>query len=114
MRQHGDIDQALQTLEDVALRCWWSNPDRSTRQRMTAVAEAVLAALTRELRAQIEQIIAALPHNQREVITLRDIEGWSAEEACTLLNLSEANQRVLLHRARAKVRTALDQYINRV
>jgi ATP/maltotriose-dependent transcriptional regulator MalT len=41
MRQDGDIDQALLTLENVALRCWWSNPDRRTRQRMTAVAEAV-------------------------------------------------------------------------
>ena len=41
MRQDGDIDQALLTLEHVALRCWWSNPDRRTRQRMTAVAEAV-------------------------------------------------------------------------
>jgi hypothetical protein len=44
MRQDGDIDQALLTLENVALRCWWSNPDRRTRQRMTAVAEAVPAA----------------------------------------------------------------------
>jgi len=69
-------------------------------------------ALTGELRTQIEQVVAALPPNQREVITLRDIEGWSAEEACTLLSLSEANQRVLLHRARAKVRTAIDQYLN--
>ncbi len=41
MRQHGEIDQALQTLEEVALRCWWSNPDERTRRRMTAVAEAV-------------------------------------------------------------------------
>jgi len=41
MRQHGDIDQALQTLEEVALRCWWSNPDQPTRRRMTAVAGAV-------------------------------------------------------------------------
>ena len=69
-------------------------------------------ALTHELRAQIEQVIAMLPPNQREVITLRDVEGWSAEEACTLLNLSEANQRVLLHRARAKVRAAIEQYMN--
>ena len=69
-------------------------------------------ALTRELRAQIEQAISALPPNQREVITLRDIEGWSAEETRMLLSLSEANQRVLLHRARAKVRTAIDQYVN--
>jgi RNA polymerase sigma-70 factor (ECF subfamily) len=69
-------------------------------------------ALTHELRAQIEQVIAILPPNQREVITLRDIEGWSAEQACTLLSLSEANQRVLLHRARAKVRAAIEQYMN--
>jgi len=41
MRQHGDIDEALLTLENVALRCYWSNPDRRTRQRMSAVAEAV-------------------------------------------------------------------------
>ncbi len=41
MRQDGDIDQALHTLDDVAIRCWWSNPDRRTRQRMTAVAEAM-------------------------------------------------------------------------
>ena len=41
MRQDGDIDGALHTLENVALRCWWSNPDRRIRQRMTAVAEAV-------------------------------------------------------------------------
>jgi DNA-binding NarL/FixJ family response regulator len=41
MRQHGDIDEALLTLENMALRCFWSNPDRRTRQRMTAVAEAM-------------------------------------------------------------------------
>jgi len=41
MRQHGDNDQALHTLDAVAIRCWWSNPDRRTRQRMTAVAEAM-------------------------------------------------------------------------
>jgi DNA-binding CsgD family transcriptional regulator len=41
MRQHGDNDRALDTLEEVALRCWWSNPDERTRQRMTAVAEAI-------------------------------------------------------------------------
>jgi RNA polymerase sigma-70 factor (ECF subfamily) len=90
----------------------WANGWVSYPQNWEGMPEE--RALTRELRAQIEQIIAALPHNQREVITLRDIEGWSAEEACTLLSLSEANQRVLLHRARAKVRTALDQYMNRV
>jgi RNA polymerase sigma-70 factor, ECF subfamily len=69
-------------------------------------------ALTSELRARIDAAIGKLPPNQNEVITLRDVEGWSAEEVCALLELSEANQRVLLHRARAKVRAAIEQYTN--
>jgi RNA polymerase sigma-70 factor (ECF subfamily) len=55
--------------------------------------------------------IAALPGSQREVITLRDVEGWSSEEVCNVLEISETNQRVLLHRARTKVRQALDDYL---
>jgi RNA polymerase sigma-70 factor (ECF subfamily) len=70
-------------------------------------------ALARELRAEIQQAIGALPPVQREVITLRDVEGWPAEEICSMLGISEANQRVLLHRARAKVRRELDRYLNR-
>jgi RNA polymerase sigma-70 factor (ECF subfamily) len=66
--------------------------------------------LSGETRACIEGAIEALPPNQREVITLRDIEGWTAEETCSFLGVSEANQRVLLHRARSKVRRALEQY----
>jgi RNA polymerase sigma-70 factor (ECF subfamily) len=45
------------------------------------------------------------------VITLRDVEGWSAQEVCALLEISESNQRVLLHRARTRVRQALDDYL---
>jgi RNA polymerase sigma-70 factor (ECF subfamily) len=45
------------------------------------------------------------------VIVLRDIEGWDAEEVCRVLELSEANQRVLLHRARSKVRQALEDQL---
>jgi RNA polymerase sigma-70 factor (ECF subfamily) len=54
--------------------------------------------------------IAALPERQREVIALRDISGWSAAETCNALGLSETNQRVLLHRARSKVRMALEKH----
>jgi RNA polymerase sigma-70 factor (ECF subfamily) len=61
--------------------------------------------------ACIGEAIAALPPVQRQVITLRDVEGWSAEEVCRLLDLSEGNQRVLLHRARARVRAALERYL---
>jgi RNA polymerase sigma-70 factor (ECF subfamily) len=52
-----------------------------------------------------------LPPTQRAVISLRDVEGWSAEEVCNALTLSETNQRVLLHRARSAVRAALEKYL---
>ncbi len=70
--------------------------------------ERLLAA---ETRAQVEAAVAALPEAQRAVITLRDIEGWDAEQVRTLLQISDGNQRVLLHRARARVRAALEQYL---
>jgi len=56
--------------------------------------------------------IAALPEVQRTVITLRDVEGWSSEEVRNALDLSETNQRVILHRARSKVRQALEEYLD--
>jgi RNA polymerase sigma-70 factor (ECF subfamily) len=59
----------------------------------------------------IESAIEQLPATQRAVITLRDVQGWSADEVRNALELSETNQRVLLHRARAKVRRALEEYL---
>ena len=56
--------------------------------------------------------IAGLPPRQREVITLRDIEGFTAGEACNTLDITETNQRVLLHRARSTVRSALERHFN--
>ncbi len=56
--------------------------------------------------------IAALPERQREVLALRDIQGYSAAEACNALELTETNQRVLLHRARSKVRAALERHFD--
>ena len=55
--------------------------------------------------------IEALPEMQRTVITMRDIDGWDSEDVRNVLGLSESNQRVLLHRARAKVRQALELYL---
>jgi RNA polymerase sigma-70 factor (ECF subfamily) len=54
------------------------------------------------------QAIAALPPTQREVVTLRDVEGWSSDEVAQALAISPGNQRVLLHRGRSRVRTALE------
>src|SRR2546430_561947 len=65
----------------------------------------------RETLDALKNAIEALPPVQRQVIVLRDIEGWEGHEVCELLNLTEANQRVLLHRARSKVRHALEDRI---
>lgn len=64
-------------------------------------------ALGAETRAAIEAAIAGLPEAQRAVLVLRDVEGLETEEICNLLGLTVTNQRVLLHRARARVRAAL-------
>jgi len=52
-----------------------------------------------------------LPPAQREVVLLRDVEGWPSDEVCQTLNLSEGNQRVLLHRGRSRVRAILEAYL---
>jgi len=67
--------------------------------------------ISKESLTQIEHAIQALPSNQRQVIILRDIEGIDSEEICQLLNITATNQRVLLHRARSKVRQALHPYL---
>lgn len=67
--------------------------------------------LAQETRAHVQRAIADLPPGQRLVITMRDIEGWSAAEVCNALTLTETNQRVLLHRARSRVRRALECYL---
>jgi RNA polymerase sigma-70 factor (ECF subfamily) len=66
--------------------------------------------LAGEVREQIRAAIESLPPRQQAVIALRDVEGWSPEEVCETLHLSEGNQRVLLHRARSRVRGELETY----
>lgn len=70
--------------------------------------DRLVAAETREV---IAAAIEALPASQRAVISLRDVEGWTSEEVRNALDLSEVNQRVLLHRARARVRRTLEEYL---
>jgi len=82
----------------------WSDPPRAWDD---LPEERLLAA---ETRGVLGRAIEALPPGQRAVVTLRDVEGLSAAEVCNMLGLSETNQRVLLHRARSRLRQALESY----
>lgn len=84
---------------------FWSAPPDS----WVGVPEARL--LSAETRAVVDEAIAGLPDTQRVVITLRDVQGFTSQEARDVLDLTEANQRVLLHRARSKVRARLEAYL---
>ena len=83
----------------------WATPP----VRWDGVPETQL--LSAETRGVIDRAIAELPPGQRAVITLGDVEGWPAAEIRNVLGLTETNQRVLLHRARSKVRAALEDYL---
>jgi RNA polymerase sigma-70 factor, ECF subfamily len=67
-----------------------------------------------ETRAVIEDALQALPEAQRSVMTLRDVDGRNSQEVCHILGVTDANQRVLLHRARAKVRAAMEGHFAQV
>ena len=65
-----------------------------------------------ETLAVVREAIERLSGMRRQVITLRDVKGWSANETCALLGITEGNQRVLLHRARSRVRTDLERHFS--
>jgi RNA polymerase sigma-70 factor (ECF subfamily) len=82
----------------------WQAPPRRWAEGPEALA------LRTEARAAIDRAISALPEGQRLVLTMRDVDGLSGAEVCHVLGLSESNQRQLLHRAREKVRAALEAF----
>lgn len=84
----------------------WSSIDAQSR-RDTAPESVVLS---KEILFQLDRALSALPPRQRQVVTMRDVCGMSTEEVCAALDITPANQRVLLHRARAILRTALAGY----
>ncbi len=84
---------------------WWAEPP----QPWDADSPEELL-LRKESRAALEHSLTDLPPNQRAVVTLRDIEGFDAPEVCNILEISETNQRVLLHRGRSKIRQALERH----
>lgn len=99
-----DPDRFLPANDPVYPHHWASVPpswDDLPEQRLLAA----------ETRSVIEQALETLPPAQREVVTLRDISGFESEEVCELLGLSEGNQRVLLHRGRAKIRAVLERHL---
>lgn len=83
---------------------WWSPPPN-----WSGMPEARL--LSREMFDQVRRALAVLPERQREVITLRDVLGYSGAEVCNVLAISDTNERVLLHRARSRVRAAVERYL---
>lgn len=100
----GDDDQESSLPGGTAAAPWSAH-----RGEWARLPEDML--LSHELRDVVTQAVSQLPRVQREVITLRDIEGWSAAEVHELLGIQDSHQRVLLHRARTRVRQALQDYL---
>ena len=89
--------------DDEAWPGHWATPPRPWQKPERRL-------LSLETRDRLREALAQLPERQRVIVSLRDVEGLSAEEVCGLLGLSQENQRVLLHRGRSRLRTALENY----
>jgi RNA polymerase sigma-70 factor (ECF subfamily) len=104
-RQHLPVDD--RELEDEGGRFsqdgWWAAPP------VHWADEAVDRMVAPELAARVRELVEELPLAQRQVVTLRDVEGLPGADVCGILGISEGNQRVLLHRARARIRRHLEQ-----
>jgi RNA polymerase sigma-70 factor (ECF subfamily) len=101
-----DADRFLAPEHDRSPGHWAAGPTR-----WETPEERLMSGETREV---ILSAIEKLPPCQRAVVTLRDVEGWPSEEVCDALELTDGNQRVLLHRARTKVRAALVRHFDAV
>ena len=97
----GDAGPAVDASRFDASGAWSSPP-----QHWVADAEERL--LAESLAQRIQDTLQQLPQRQREVVVLRDVDGLSGQEVCEVLEISDANQRVLLHRGRSQLRAALE------
>jgi RNA polymerase sigma-70 factor (ECF subfamily) len=91
--------------DDEAWPGHWATPPRPWQKPERRL-------LSLEARDRLKAALAQLPDRQRLIVGLRDIEGHSAEEVCELLDLSQQNQRVLLHRGRSRLRAILEEYLD--
>lgn len=101
----GDDDDETPAVDADRFRAdghWATPPARPDPERLLASSQ---------LGAALTSALAQLPERQRQIVVLRDVEGWSSEEVCNILGLTETNQRVLLHRARSKLRKVLEETI---
>lgn len=105
-REARTVPQSTLATGDEPAADGWSSIDVASR--WDTAPESVL--LSREALLQLDRAISGLPPRQRQVVTMREIGGMSAGEICAVLGISPANQRVLLHRARAALRAALTGY----
>jgi RNA polymerase sigma-70 factor (ECF subfamily) len=104
--------QGEQSAED-----WFTGPDSEAARSWSSIDAASRwdtapesVVLSKEVLFQLDRALSALPPRQRQVVTMRDVCGMSTEEVCIVLGIFPANQRVLLHRARAALRAALAGY----
>lgn len=102
----GDPGPAVDRSRFDATGHWAAPPERWVEEADDRLDAAKLAG---RLRSAIDD----LPDRQREVVTLRDVEGLSSEEVCSVLEISEGNQRVLLHRGRSRLRQVLETEFGR-
>lgn len=86
----------------------WADPPAAWAE---AAEDRIMARDTVE---RVRSCLAELPESQRQVVLMRDFEGLPAPEVCLALGLSEANQRVLLHRGRSRIRAMLEQELGKV
>ena len=91
--------------DDEAWPGHWATPPRPWQKPERRL-------LSLEARDRLKEALAQLPERQRLIVVLRDVEGLSAEEVCDLLELSQENQRVLLHRGRSRLRAFLEEYLD--
>ncbi len=101
------------TVDPARLRGWYVLLHGHWTRKPAAWPSLEDNLISGELRQVLTNALAALPHRQRLVVVLRDVEGYSGHEVCDLLEISPANQRVLLHRGRAALRATLETYLTK-